>query len=232
MRKAFFLLLFLAAAPISTIGTQALAESAIAAPVEDFGKFLGNPQTEWNQDGRTMRLIKTFVYEDANGKDWTAPANSTIDGASIPRIFWSIIGGPFEGEYRNASIVHDTECQSHTHPWQDVHRMFYSASRAGGASEFKAKIMFAAVYHFGPRWPKPGETQAPPTSLQSEDDMLRTIALIRKNRDISIDAIQGLSHLGLATQVSDEDLASERRMMQEIQRQRLSGEPLVRFFYQ
>ncbi len=30
--------------------------------------------------------------------------------------------------------------------------MFHEACRCGGVPERKAKIIFAAVYHFGPRW--------------------------------------------------------------------------------
>src|SRR5712692_9140850 len=30
--------------------------------------------------------------------------------ASIPRAFWSVIGGPLEGQYRNASVFHDVAC--------------------------------------------------------------------------------------------------------------------------
>jgi len=30
--------------------------------------------------------------------------------------------------------------------------MFYEACRDGGVGEQKAKLMYAAVYHFGPKW--------------------------------------------------------------------------------
>jgi hypothetical protein len=218
------------AAPVVSIrSSPAVAVAAIApSPDTNFGTFPSPPQTEWNIDGRTMRLLKDFQYIDPSGTTWTALANSTIDGASIPQIFWSIIGGPFEGEYRDASIVHDTECESHKHKWQDVHRMFYMASRAGGAGLFKAKIMFAAVYYFGPRWVVPGNEvanyEAPLPSGMSEDDMVRTMALIRKNPDISLEAIEGLSHSSLMSQVPDAELALERGRLQEAQKMMLSGQ--------
>ena len=47
--------------------------------------------------------------------------------------------------------------------------------RASGVDETKAKVMFAAVYHFGPRWPDPvSVTQvpvpsSPPRTLREED---------------------------------------------------------------
>lgn len=216
------------AAPIVSLRSTQTAALAIDSPDPTFGTFPAPPQTEWNPDGRTMSLLKDFQYIDPSGTTWTAPANSKIDGASIPPIFWSIIGGPFEGGYRNASIVHDTECESHKHRWQDVHRMFYMASRAGGAGLFKAKIMFAAVYYFGPKWTVPVNGvvnyQAPLPSGMSEDDMVRTMALIRKNPDISLDAIEGLSHSSLMAQVPDAELAQERERLQEAQKMILLGQ--------
>ena len=44
-------------------------------------------------------------------------------------------GGPLDGPYRNASIVHDVACVSMTDPWDDVHFMFYEACRCGGVPE-------------------------------------------------------------------------------------------------
>lgn len=34
--------------------------------------------------------------------------------------------------------------------------MFYEACRAGSVGEQKAKLMYAAVYHFGPKWTASG----------------------------------------------------------------------------
>jgi hypothetical protein len=104
-------------------------------------------------DGRKAKLLKNFTYIDYHNIRWTAPVGEEVDGASIPQVFWSIIGGPFEGKYRYASVVHDRYCHHHGGKrWQDVHRMFYEACLAGGTDEVLAKTMYAAVYHFGPRW--------------------------------------------------------------------------------
>src|SRR5215212_6173826 len=74
---------------------------------DSLGQFIGPVRTEWCDDGRKMRLLSAFAYKDPSNHVWTAPVNSIIDGASIPRIFWTIAGGPFEGKYRKASVVHD-----------------------------------------------------------------------------------------------------------------------------
>src|SRR2546426_11886786 len=158
--------------PITGVLLAALVLSFTVAVGQEFGHFIGNPQTEWDPDGRHMSLLKNFIYVDPAAQEWVARQGSKIDGASIPHVFWSLIGGPFEGKYRNASVVHDTECQEpHKHDWRDVHRMFYFASRAGGVGAVKAKVMFAAGYHFGPRWQWNGQ---PPSeySVTSENDAL------------------------------------------------------------
>src|SRR5947207_6952926 len=71
-----------------------------------WGSFNGEPVTKWNPDGRTMTLLTELRYTDPQGFVWLAPIGSVVDGASIPRYLWSIMGGPFEGKYRNASVLH------------------------------------------------------------------------------------------------------------------------------
>jgi len=121
---------------------------------DNYGSFVGDVVAKWDQNGRTMTLIQSFEYIAPNGLHWDAPSGSVVDGASIPQFAWSIIGGPFEGKYRDASVLHDVACDKKERRWQDVHYMFYTAMLAAGVSTAKAKIMYAAVYHFGPRWPE------------------------------------------------------------------------------
>lgn len=119
---------------------------------ESFGTFIGRLLLEALDDGRKMRLVEEYRFRDAAGRDWTAPANAIVDGASIPRALWTLIGGPFEGKYRNASVIHDWYCDTRSRPWRDVHRVFHDAMRAAGVGGLRAKVMYAAVYHGGPRW--------------------------------------------------------------------------------
>nr|WP_175657866.1 DUF1353 domain-containing protein [Burkholderia vietnamiensis] len=137
------------------------------------------PLVEWLEDGRHMRLKRPFGYVQESGREWPVPAETVVDGASIPRVFWSLIGGPFEGRYRDASIVHDYYCDVRTCSWQDTHRVFYEAMLCSGVATPKAKVMYYAIYRFGPRWTfgptatAPGfdatlETQSVPTPLRVE----------------------------------------------------------------
>ena len=112
-----------------------------------------------------MRLTEPFTYIDGRGKQWLAPSGAEVDGASIPRAFWTLVGGPFEGQYRNASVIHDVACRQRTETSDDVHLMFYNACRCGGVPEQKAKALYLAVYHFGPQWTLPGSTNGGTKSI-------------------------------------------------------------------
>jgi len=109
-------------------------------------------KTEWLSDGRSMRLLESVVYCDSEGRLWTAPKGSVVDGASIPRFFWRFIGSPFVGKYRKASVIHDVYCVTKERPHKDTHRMFYEAMLASGVGRFKAWVMYSAVKCCGPRW--------------------------------------------------------------------------------
>ncbi|QDU60776.1 hypothetical protein Pan216_16280 [Planctomycetes bacterium Pan216] len=117
-----------------------------------YGYYVGDVTTEWNSGGRDMTLQQDFTYVDASERVWLAPSGSVVNGASIPREFWSVIGSPFAGEYRDASVIHDVACVDKIRPHDDVHRMFHDACRCSGVSPQKAKVLYAAVAVFGPKW--------------------------------------------------------------------------------
>jgi len=120
-----------------------------------WGYYSGDPVTRWNPDGRNMTLVTELRYTDPKGEVWVAPAGSVTDGASIPQYLWSVMGGPFEGKYRNASVLHDVAYGEHKRPWQDCDRMFYYAMRCSGVGATEAKTMYYALYKFGHHWKFP-----------------------------------------------------------------------------
>jgi len=62
------------------------------------------------------------------------------------------MGGPFEGKYRNASVLHDVAYDQKNHPPQEADRMFYNAMRCSGVSALEAKTMYYALLRFGRHW--------------------------------------------------------------------------------
>lgn len=116
--------------------------------VDYFGTFSGNPTTEWLDEAgadRRMKLLDEFWYEDTSSRRWVAPKGSVFDGASIPTPLWSVVGSPYTGEYRRASIIHDIACDNSEIPRKDADKMFYFACLAGGCAERQAQLMYAGV---------------------------------------------------------------------------------------
>jgi hypothetical protein len=135
----------------------------LSSQPQSVGRFVGDVVTRWDTTSNKMTLVKDFTYVDPAGVTWDAPEGWQIDGASIPRIAWTVVGDPYSGPYRFASVIHDVACDRKTKPWKDVHRAFYMAMLAGRVSQVQAKIMYAAVYHFGPRWAeRVGRVTTPP----------------------------------------------------------------------
>jgi hypothetical protein len=120
-----------------------------------WGHYSGYVEARWENDGRNMTLLSELRYTDPDGVVWIAPSGSVVDGASIPRSLWSLMGGPFEGKYRNASVLHDVSYDQHTKPWQECDRMFYNAMRCSGVSTVEAGTMYYALRKFGRHWKAP-----------------------------------------------------------------------------
>lgn len=112
----------------------------------------GRVVASWCNDGRQMFLDESVSFRDSFGVIWEAPAGAVIDGASIPRFFWRVVGGPFEGKYRRASVVHDWHCAIRVRPSRDVHRVFREMCRASGCGRVFSFLLWAAVRVFGPRF--------------------------------------------------------------------------------
>jgi hypothetical protein len=123
-----------------------------AASAQPSGRFGGELVLRVLPDGRTMELVQPFTYTDSHGVTWPVPARTQVDGASIPSVFWSIIGAPFTGKYREASIIHDYYCATRSRHWKAVHKVFLDGMLARGVDRIQAQLMYLAVYRFGPRW--------------------------------------------------------------------------------
>lgn len=126
-----------------------LAGMAVAQTV---GRFSDQLILRVLPDGRTMELVQPFTYTDSHGVVWPVPARTRVDGASIPSAFWSIIGAPFTGKFREASIIHDHYCTTRSRHWKAVHKVFLDGMLARGVERVQAQLMYLAVYRFGPRW--------------------------------------------------------------------------------
>lgn len=171
------------------------------APVSAQGKFTGRVAVEWltgETPERNMKLLEPFTFTDVTGKRWHVPAGTVVNGASIPRAFWSLVGSPFTGNYRRASVVHDHYCGTKDEPWRAVHKMFYNAMVAGGVDALEAKLLYSAVYGGGPRWEtivtknlEGGEQRIviPRSATISDQALLDTVSWIRAT-DPSLEEVE------------------------------------------
>jgi hypothetical protein len=116
------------------------------------GTFNDRVLAEWLDDGRSMQLHRELRYTDLSGREWIALDRSIVDGASIPEIFWPVIGSPFVGLYRRPTVIHDVYCENQLRPAQEVHDVFFEMMLQEGVDRFKARMMFKAVDRHGPRW--------------------------------------------------------------------------------
>lgn len=112
--------------------------------------FPGEPETVWlteaGRSDRHMRLLKSFWYKDWKGRQWDALAGTVVDGASIPQALWTLVGSPYTGDYRRASIVHDVACVgANTQQRRAADKMFFQACRDGGCNTVQAMILYVGV---------------------------------------------------------------------------------------
>ncbi|MBI1866940.1 MAG: DUF1353 domain-containing protein [Methylocystis sp.] len=122
------------------------------AHAEKLGRFDGELILKVLPNGRDMELVRPFNYSDSHDIAWPVPAGTRVDGASIPSVFWSLIGAPYTGKYREASVIHDYYCETKSRHWKAVHKVFLDGMLARGVGAIQAKVMYLAVYRFGPRW--------------------------------------------------------------------------------
>ena len=120
-----------------------------------WGHYSGYVEARWENDGRSMTLLSELRYTDPKGVIWIAPAGSQVDGASIPRSLWSLMGGPFEGKYRNASVLHDVAYDQKNRTHEVCDEMFYNAMRCSGVGAVEAGTMYYALRKFGHHWKAP-----------------------------------------------------------------------------
>jgi hypothetical protein len=111
-------------------------------------KFDFQPHFEAFPKKKRIRLVRDWYFL-WGGKAYWIPAGYTIDGASIPRLFWSIIGSPFAPELIAAALAHDWIYLVHILKRAEADEIFYQLLLQCGVSKWRARTMWAAVRSFG-----------------------------------------------------------------------------------
>ncbi len=61
------------------------------------------------KSGREWMVLEDYIYKRGS-LTIVVPKGFVYDGASIPRIFWRLIGPPMAGKYAHAALLHDYLC--------------------------------------------------------------------------------------------------------------------------
>ena len=218
------------ALPLATLFISFLISSIAAAKDgkssgQPHGKFVGKVVLELiDSTERKFRLKQPFLYVSKEGKQWQVPAGAKVDGASIPKAFYSVIGGPFSENYLEASVVHDHHCIIKQESWQDVHLAFYHGMRAKGVSQAKANIMYSAVYMFGPRWVKTeqqdlikGRPHHEPKTWQKLEDFVKTQQPSLKDIQAELNEISKLKDVATLKKMQSQDKSCSAVIENDIQ---------------
>lgn len=107
------------------------------------------PERELSENfGFTLSSERGFVYA-------TIKAGYHWNGASIPKAFWSLIGGPFSGKYALASLIHDLLYDVHYTLRREADDIFLQVMKMEGVGKLKRWLMYQAVRRFGGKpWKK------------------------------------------------------------------------------
>lgn len=95
--------------------------------------------------------VSIFDYKNNKSYEFTIPKNYCFDGASIPRIFWRVIGSKTDNTFLVAAMVHDYLCENHN--LIDNNRylstlVFNDLLEVGGVPPFKRWLMKHSVDNF------------------------------------------------------------------------------------
>jgi len=97
--------------------------------------------------GGQYRLLTDFCF---NG--YCVPAGFVTDGASIPKVLWSVIGSPMTGKYVPVAVLHDylySKRCIYKVSFEEANEIFYRGMLKLGVNRFKAYLMYRAVCMFG-----------------------------------------------------------------------------------
>ena len=118
------------------------------------GKFKGKYQlSEFTP--YTYKTLAELSYTTNKYITYTVPIGFVTDGASIPKLFWSLVGSPFTGLYRRAALIHDYLYAIQTTKRSYADKVFLECMKVLKVGWWKRRIMYMAVRTCGWRpWNK------------------------------------------------------------------------------
>jgi len=94
-------------------------------------------------------LSKELIYVSERLDRIIIPKGFKTDGASIPKLFWSIIDHPLNGKHAKAAVLHDYLYYTQRFTRRIADKLFLEAMKADNVSFIRRHIMYYAVKWFG-----------------------------------------------------------------------------------
>src|SRR5512139_2730474 len=94
--------------------------------------------------GYKFKLLEPLLY-DNNKILITIYPDFIFDGASIPKVLWSLVGCPIGDSYSRAACLHDALYASRLFRKRECDILFYQAMLSDGVSKVKAREFYYAV---------------------------------------------------------------------------------------
>ena len=125
------------------------------------GGFEGRVVVEWLDDAfvPSVRTVEDFGFRQTKGKFWKVARGQVFNGKGMPPLFSDMVGSPYEGSFRKASMVYESATQRMTEKWDEAQRMFFEASVAEGVAPQDAKVMYLLLALQGSRWEVAGSSR-------------------------------------------------------------------------
>lgn len=95
--------------------------------------------------------VRILDYKKECTYGFTIPKGYCFDGASIPRLFWRVIGAPTDNSFLIAAMVHDTLCENHQYIMNDRQLssdVFNALLETSQVGKFKRYLMKHSVNLF------------------------------------------------------------------------------------
>lgn len=109
---------------------------------------------------RLWRVTRPLIFELSCGERVTVPINFITDGASCPKILWSLCS-PMSGPQVEAAVLHDflyskdssslTKGILYSHDRKQADQIFYDTMISNRTSKWKAKLIYRGVRLCGSR---------------------------------------------------------------------------------
>lgn len=121
---------------------------AIRYPVPSMTKFELKSIEKYPFINKTELKVVLEDYKKKKKYCFVIPKNYLYDGASIPKLFWRIIGSNTDNRFLVAALIHDTLCENKDYVDNDRYfadKVFERLLSVSGVSPFKRWLMFHSV---------------------------------------------------------------------------------------